>query len=53
MLDGINGASSDRSEHKISGVPEGDYTLKATYVGYADFSDSVSVGSDGAVLDVS
>ena len=34
-------------------MPEGDYTLKVTYVGYADFSDSVSVGSDGVVLDVS
>tara|TARA_B100001121_G_scaffold48931_1_gene42333 strand:- start:228 stop:3245 length:3018 start_codon:yes stop_codon:yes gene_type:complete len=55
MLDGTNyGASSDRSgNYKISGVPEGDYTLKVTYVGYADFSDSVSVGSDGVVLDVS
>ena len=55
MLDGTNyGASSDRSgNYKISGVPEGDYTLKVTYVGYSDFSDSVSVGVDGANLDVS
>ena len=55
MLDGTNyGASSDRSgNYKITNVPEGDYTLKVTYVGYADFSGAVSVGADGANLDVS
>ena len=55
MLDGTNyGASSDRSgNYKITNVPEGDYTLKVTYVGYADFSGAVSVGADGTNLDVS
>ena len=39
MLDGTNyGTSSDRSGNfKIDGVPEGDYTLKVTYVGYGEF----------------
>ena len=55
MLDGTNyGTSSDRfGNYKIGGVPEGDYTLKVTYVGYADFSDLVTVGSDDVVVDVS
>jgi TonB-dependent receptor len=55
MLDGTNyGTSSDRfGNYKIGGVPEGDYTLKVTYVGYADFSYSVMVGSDDVVVDVS
>ena len=55
MLDGTNyGTSSDRfGNYKIGGVPEGDYTLKVTYVGYADFSDSVTVGSDDVMVDVS
>ena len=55
MLDGTNyGTSSDRfGNYKIGGVPEGNYTLKVTYVGYADFSDSVTVGSDDVMVDVS
>ena len=55
MLDGTNyGTSSDRfGNYEIGGVPEGDYTLKVTYVGYADFSDSVTVGSDDVMVDVS
>ena len=55
MLDGTNyGTSSDRfGNYKIGGVPEGDYTLKVTYVGYADFSDSVTVGSDDVMVNVS
>ena len=55
MLDGTNyGTSSDRfGNYKIGGVPEGDYTLKVTYVGYADFSDSVTVGSDDVMVDIS
>ena len=55
MLDGTNyGTSSDRSGNfKIEGVPEGDYTLKVTYVGYGDFSQAVTVGSEGVSVDVS
>ena len=55
MLEGTNyGTSSDRfGNYKIGGVPEGNYTLKVTYVGYADFSDSVTVGTDDVVVDVS
>jgi hypothetical protein len=55
MLDGTNyGTSSDRfGNYEIGGVPEGDYTLKVTYVGYADFSDSVTVGSDDVMVNVS
>ena len=41
MLDGTNfGTSSDRSGNfSINNVPEGDYTLKVTYVGYSDFEE--------------
>ena len=55
MLDGTNyGTSSDRSGNfKIEGVPEGDYTLKVTYVGYGDFSQAVTVGTEGVSVDVS
>ena len=55
MLDGTNyGTSSDRfGNFKIDGVPEGDYTLKVTYVGYGDFSPAVTVGAEGVSVDVS
>ena len=54
VLDGTNyGASSDRfGEFTISNVPDGNYTLKVTYVGYADYSDSVTVGSDVVSRDI-
>jgi len=48
FLEGTNyGASSDRAgNYSITGVPEGSYTLRVTYVGYSDYSNSVTVGSD-------
>jgi TonB-dependent receptor len=48
FLEGTNyGSSSDRAgNYTINGVPEGDYKLIITYVGYSDYSNSVSVGSD-------
>jgi len=54
VLDGTNyGASSDRfGEFSISNVPDGNYTLTVTYVGYADYSDSVTVGSDVVSRDI-
>ena len=54
VLDGTNyGASSDRfGEFTISNVPDGSYTLTVTYVGYADYSDSVTVGSDVVSKDI-
>lgn len=54
VLDGTNyGASSDRfGEFTISNVPGGNYTLTVTYVGYADYSDSVTVGSDVVSRDI-
>ena len=54
VLDGTNyGASSDRfGEFTISNVPDGNYTLTVTYVGYADYSDSVTVGSDVVSRDI-
>jgi len=54
VLDGTNyGASSDRfGEFNISNVPDGSYTLTVTYVGYADYSDSVTVGSDVVTKDI-
>ena len=55
MLDGTNyGTSSDRfGNFKISNVPDGDYTLKVTYVGYGDFSQAVTVVAEGVTVDVS
>ena len=54
VLDGTNyGASSDRfGEFNISNVPDGSYTLTVTYVGYADYSESVIVGSDVVTKDI-
>ena len=48
FLEGTNyGTSSDRAgNYTINGVPEGEYTLIVTYVGYSDYSNSVSVGPD-------
>ena len=48
FLEGTNyGASSDRAgNYSISGVTEGSYTIRVTYVGYSDYSNSVTVGSD-------
>ena len=48
FLEGTNyGTSSDRAgNYSINGVPDGDYTLIVTYVGYSDYSNSVSVGPD-------
>ena len=48
FLEGTNyGTSSDRAgNYTINGVPDGDYTLIVTYVGYSDYSNSVSVGPD-------
>ena len=48
FLEGTNyGASSDRAgNYSIAGVPDGSYTLRVTYVGYSDYSNSVTVGSD-------
>ena len=48
FLEGTNyGASSDRAgNYSITGVPDGSYTLRVTYVGYSDYSTSVTVGSD-------
>ena len=55
MLDGTNyGTSSDRfGNFKIGDVPEGDYTLKVTYVGYGDFSQAVTIASEDLTVDVS
>ena len=54
VVDAILGASSDRSGNfSINNVPEGSYTLKVTYVGYSDYSDSISVGSEEVTRDVS
>jgi len=55
MLDGTNfGTSSDRSGNfNINNVPEGDYTLKVTYVGYSDFEETVTIGSAPITKDIS
>ena len=46
FLEGTNyGTSSDRAgNYTINGVPEGEYTLIVTYVGYSVYSNSASVG---------
>lgn len=48
FLEGTNyGTSSDRAgNYTISGVAEGDYTLKVSYVGYSDYTNLVTVGAD-------
>ncbi|MBT4282625.1 MAG: TonB-dependent receptor [Candidatus Marinimicrobia bacterium] len=53
FLDGTNyGASSDRAgNYTILGVSEGSYTLKVSYVGYSDYLNSVTVGSDPVIED--
>ena len=55
MLDGTNfGTSSDRSGNfRINNVPEGDYTLKVTYVGYSNFEEVVTIGSAPITKDIS
>ena len=55
MLDGTNfGTSSDRAGNfRINNVPEGDYTLKVTYVGYSDFEEVVTIGSAPITKDIS
>ncbi len=41
------GTSSDRTgSFSINGVAEGDYTLRVSYIGYSDYTNSVTVGSD-------
>mgnify|MGYP000403934992 CR=1 FL=1 len=38
--------------YEINNVPAGTYTLRATYVGYADFTKQVEVGSGEVVADI-
>ena len=54
MLDGTNyGVSSDRSGmFKINNVPEGSYTLKVTYIGYGDYSETITIGSESMIVNV-
>jgi hypothetical protein len=53
-LSGTNyGAASDRSgDFTINNVPSGNYVLKVTYVGYADFSVDVSLGDESLTQDI-
>ena len=54
VLDGTNyGVSSDRSGmFKINNVPEGSYTLKVTYIGYGDYSETITIGSESMIVNV-
>jgi len=54
-LSGTNyGAASNRSgDFTINNVPSGNYVLKVTYVGYADFSVDVSLGDESLTQDIS
>jgi len=48
------GSSSDRAGNfSIENVPAGDYVLKVTYVGYADFSVDVTLGDESLTQDIS
>ena len=54
VLEGTTrGAASDRAgEYRIANVPEGSYTLVATYVGYDDFTVDINVTSDAVTQDI-
>ena len=55
VLEGTNyGVSSDRSGmFKVNNVPEGSYTLKVTYIGYGDYTETITVGSESMMINVS
>ena len=55
VLDGTNyGVSSDRSGmFKINNVPEGSYTLKVTYIGYGDYSETITIASESMIVNIS
>ena len=54
VVEGTNfGASSDRSgSYTISGLTDGDYTLKVSYIGYSDYSAQVTVAGENATNDI-
>ena len=37
---------------KINNVPEGSYTLKVTYIGYGDYSETITIGSESMIVNV-
>ena len=54
VVEGTNfGASSDRSgSYTITGLADGDYTLKVSYIGYSDYSAQVTVAGENATNDI-
>jgi len=54
VVEGTNfGASSDRSgSYTISGLTDGDYTLKVSYIGYSDYSAQVTVAGENTTNDI-
>ena len=45
----VGGATDAEGLYEIRGVPAGDYTLVASFVGYEDFEQAVSVSADETV----
>ena len=54
VVEGTNlGSSSDRSgSYAISGLADGDYTLKVSYIGYSDYSAQVTVAGENVTNDI-
>lgn len=47
------GASTDTNgEYEISNIPTGEYTIRASFIGYQDFVDQVQIGADPVTLNI-
>ena len=52
--DGLGAAAGVNGGYTITDVPEGDYALRATYIGYQSFEQNVTVtGGETVTVDVS
>ena len=51
MIEGTTfGAATDsKGRFIISGIPEGDHTIIASYMGYSTHKESISIGTGGSV----
>ena len=51
MIEGttFGAATNSKGRFIISGIPEGDHTIIATYMGYSTYKESISIGTEGSV----
>ena len=51
MIEGttFGAATNSKGRFIISGIPEGDHTIIATYMGYSTHKESISIGTEGSV----